>query len=542
MIVNRIQGLSEVLHFGLGGQATTVDADKTYVYDAFGVVTNETVVGIAGTNVLERFHDAFGRDAGYALNGVRRTTLAYDSATGRIASMGVWEGRAPSRPPSPFRWTYLPGSDLKESLAYPNGDVVRWEYEPRRDLVTLVSNGVHSSFRYAYDAAGRRIAKNDERYQYNPRGELVLSTNVVTGAEFAYRYDDIGNRLWSRELGTNCTYAANELNQYTDIVRGGVDEFPAFDLDGNQTNIVTSTGEWAVGYNGENRPIRWTRNADGTVVTMSYDIRGRRVTKNAEWFVYDGYLNIGQTVWDPTEPVATRPLVWLGEDGSAYFFHDGNKNVVDFVPTGVTPSACHYVYTPFGTDTGSVGDTDINPWRFRSESIDKLLKLTYYNYRHYDLRIGRWINRDPIELLDDESSIEEDSSTKSSYRRNEAEVRISLCYVFVSNMPSMRFDMQGLIDVLCTCISTAPSDGSEVGPKLNGNVCGAATLGTSFSSTHNWPCMAQPLFNDMDRIECFCAGRTCTQEIQYSCTERITKRQIHVYNWTVSGSKTSGCQ
>ena len=55
-------------------------------------------------------------------------------------------------------WTYLPGSDLKESLAYPNGDVVRWEYEPRRDLVTLVSNGVHSSFRYAYDAAGRRVS------------------------------------------------------------------------------------------------------------------------------------------------------------------------------------------------------------------------------------------------------------------------------------------------------------------------------------------------------------------------------------------------
>ena len=27
-------------------------------------------------------------------------------------------------------WTYLPGSDLKESLAYPNGDVVRWEYGP----------------------------------------------------------------------------------------------------------------------------------------------------------------------------------------------------------------------------------------------------------------------------------------------------------------------------------------------------------------------------------------------------------------------------
>lgn len=27
----------------------------------------------------------------------------------------------------------------------------------------------------AYDAAGRRVSKNDERYRYNPRGELILA-------------------------------------------------------------------------------------------------------------------------------------------------------------------------------------------------------------------------------------------------------------------------------------------------------------------------------------------------------------------------------
>ena len=109
------------------------------------------------------------------------------------------------------------------------------------------------------DAAGRRISKNDERYEYNARGELVLATNVSTGAEFAYCYDDIGNRQWSCEFGTNCVYVANELNQYTNIVRGGVAERSSFDLDGNQTNVVTATGEWSVEYNGENRPVLWRR-------------------------------------------------------------------------------------------------------------------------------------------------------------------------------------------------------------------------------------------------------------------------------------------
>ena len=146
-----------------------------------------------------------------------------------------------------------------------------------------------------------------------------------------FAYDDIGNRLWSCEFGTNTTYTANNLNQYTEIVRSGVTEHPAFDADGNQTDITTGTGRWLVEYNGENRPIRWIRPADGTMLEMAYDSRGRRVHSSGDTFVYDGYLNVGATVWDPTEPVATRPLVWLKDNNMAYYLHDGNKNVTDVV-------------------------------------------------------------------------------------------------------------------------------------------------------------------------------------------------------------------
>ena len=338
-------------------------------------------------------------------------------------------------------WTYLPGSDLKESLAYPNGDVVRWEYEPRRDLVTLVSNGVHSSFRYAYDAAGRRVSKDDERYRYNPRGELILATNVVTGAEFAYRYDDIGSRPWSRELGTNCTYAANEHNQYTNVVRGGVFELSAFDLDGNQTNLVTSTGEWSVEYNGENRPVRWTRNSDGTVVTMSYDIRGRRVTKNAERFVYDGYLNIGQTVWDPTEPVSTRPLCWIDVEGCSFLFHDARKNVSGILSNRML--TCHY--SPFG---GHLEDNGVRcPWRFSSEYTDEMLGLMYYNYRVLDSLSGRWMSRDPIEDVKEQlEAINEIESMAIPV----------VMYVYVSNDPISAYDRLGLDSPGCDGVGVIP--------------------------------------------------------------------------------------
>ena len=366
------------------------------------------------TNVVERHYDRFGRPVGISLNGERRTEIAYDEATGRIASMRV------AGADEPFRWEYEPGTDLKKTLRYPNGATVDWEYESNRDLVTLVANDVYSSYRYEYDAAGRRVAKNDERYEYNVRGELVGATNVSTGAEFAYCYDDIGNRQWSREFGTNCVYVANELNQYTNIVRGGVHEFSAFDLDGNQTNVVTATGEWAVEYNGENRPVLWRRKSDGVTIRMAYDRMGRRVMKNDKTFVYDGYLNISQTIWDPTEPIATRPLVWRGAEGNSLYFHDGSKNVVHFVPGSSMSTTRHFDYAPFGGVLDAEASDD-NCWRFSSEFADLDMSVTYYIYRCYNQVVGRWLSSDPVNEIAFQARLVPvaDDSDEYLYLRNE---------------------------------------------------------------------------------------------------------------------------
>ena len=103
--------------------------------------------------------------------------------------------------------------------------------------------------------------------------------------EYAYQYDDIGNRITSTDLGTNRTYTANSLNQYTLISNLCASVtlcdgfFPQFDDDGNQTLIQTATGVWSVQYNGENRPILWTGGTPSatTNIVMSFDRMGRRV-------------------------------------------------------------------------------------------------------------------------------------------------------------------------------------------------------------------------------------------------------------------------
>ena len=139
----------------------------------------------------------------------------------------------------------------------------------------------------------------------------------------------------------------NNFNQYT-----AIDSFtPQYDADGNQTLIKTSTGIWSVTYNAENRPVRWE--LGDTVVTMDFDRMGRRtfyketvagVVAQHHRFVYDNYLCVQKVdalnnnaqlnlfVWDPTEPIATRPLFTTGSGNRKFFYTcDGNKNVSELV-------------------------------------------------------------------------------------------------------------------------------------------------------------------------------------------------------------------
>ena len=253
-------------------------------------------------------------------------------------------------------------------------------------------------------------------YGYNEKSELTNAVAAVDAAYcYSYNFDDIGNSKTSSERGTNSVYTAIQLNQYT-----AVDDFtPTYDADGNETLVKTATGIWSVTYNSENRPILWenistnssTHNpTTPTLISMSYDRMGRRVTKNAQRFIYDGYLQIAnfelqtsniklQTfIWDPTEPVATRPLVWTNHQSPTtnFYTHDGNKNVSEVVAKNGDIVA-HYEYAPFGDLILQYGiSAAVNPWCFSSEYAENDTAMLCYNYRHCDIHLGRWINPDPI--------------------------------------------------------------------------------------------------------------------------------------------------
>ena len=175
-------------------------------------------------------------------------------------------------------------------------------------------------------------------------------------------------------------------------------------------------------------------------VTTSYDTHGRRATKKVttngsitlhQHYIYRGYLQLAccdltrsghpclwLLTWDPTQPIATRPLA-IRKDGTWYAYGwDLTKNICEvFGQHGYLRTA--YSYSPYGEVTA---DGDVTqPVQCSSEYNDTELALVYYNYRHYNPLDGRWIGRDLI-----------GENTENNL------------YEFVNNSSILRFDVLGM--------------------------------------------------------------------------------------------------
>ena len=177
----------------------------------------------------------------------------------------------------------------------------------------------------------------------------------------------------------------------------------------------------------------------------AYDSMGRRAYKKVtvdgtvtlhQRYIYRGYLQIAALdltrsihpalwfiTWDPTQPVATRPLsiringtwysaptrlasqgsrsqvcsrlgVWLLKSQPAYGW-DLTKTICElYGSNGYIRTA--YSYTPYGEVTGSANGV-YQPIQWSSELFDDELSLTYYNYRYYNHLSSCWLTRDLVE-------------------------------------------------------------------------------------------------------------------------------------------------
>ncbi len=416
-------------HLGQLTQVTDAAGVRTIGYNAFGEQETDSLLAGGVTHLITETRDAMGRSTGYVYSkdgSIQQTVTTSYGSDGRIATAGFLHGGVERQ----FSYAYLPGTNLLEQLTLPSNMTLTQSYEPQRDLLTgmLYKRGSTAVAQrsYTYDALGRPLTRTTSRngqtvndaFGYNTRSELTTAT--VNNGSYAYDYDNIGNRKTAQENAEEITgYQANALNQYAMLSVDDIADFiPSYDAAGNQTRVKTSTGIWAISYDAENRPTDFTSQAvDGTITTVhcEYDYMGRRATKQVttngsitlhQRYIYRGYLQIAALdltraahpalwyiTWDPTQPVATRPLA-IQKDGTWYTYGwDLTKNICEvYGHAGYVRTA--YTYAPYGEVT-SEGDV-IQPIQWSSEYNDTELGLVYYNYRHYNPGDGRWLGRDKI--------------------------------------------------------------------------------------------------------------------------------------------------
>ena len=415
-------------HLGQLTQLTDDSGVRTFTYNSYGEREIDSLVVDGDTHLVTELRDTFGRSTGYTYaknSSVLQTVSTSYGTDGRINSAGFLHGGAMKQ----FSYEYLQGTNLLHKLTKPNGMTLTLSYEAQRDLLTGMAyhrdNTLVVQREYTYDVLGRPSARTTSRqgnvvndsFIHNSRSELASAQ--VNGESYGYDYDNVGNRRMSMEAGDYAFYEANELNQYTDIAgmedEAEFDFTPVFDAEGNLTVIKTETGIWAAVYNAENRPVSFTNEATGTVVTCAYDSMGRRsfkkVTVNGtvtlhQRYLYRGYLQIAcidltrshhpglwLITWDPTQPVATLPMA-IQKDGTWYTYGlDLTKNVCEiFGSSGYISTT--YTYSPYGAVTTS--GTVTQPIQWSSEIADANIGLIYFNYRYYNSYDGRWINRDTM--------------------------------------------------------------------------------------------------------------------------------------------------
>ena len=328
-----------------------------YAYDLQGHCTNEWQNDFN----LTRYYDTLGRSTGYAINGTRQITIVYDTY-GRIATMRMAEGRSgvlTASNENEFVWSYLPNTDLKASLQYPNGLTASWAYDANNQLLQVCNatpTNVISQFDYTYDAAGRRTAITKtgsafgdlsgsiDAYTYNARSELTSARRTkngqpVPGFSEDFDYDPIGNRRSSatyNEKGETqtSTYQANNLNQYTQrttpgyaAVRGEADpnatvtvnENPAFRLGSYYfgSDLFDNTASSGFANLETYATLAQTAaNGEETEDLVSSTTNQVYLAQSSETFAYDedGNQTLITTktgLWRVTYNGENRPILWV---------------------------------------------------------------------------------------------------------------------------------------------------------------------------------------------------------------------------------------
>lgn len=364
--------LVNVVGAQLSGSTTTFDLNQTFAYDAAGRLKRAR----QGDQWVDFTYDAAGRTLSKTFSNGSTCTLAYDDDN-RVTSI-QWSGPVPA------------------------------------------------SYTYTYDAVGNRISATETgspqgpftwQYQVDALNRLVQA--VVNGSvTTTWRLDAVGNILEQDQSDstagtqTRQLFAVNSKDQVT--ARGQAPY--VWDADGNLVSKTLAQGTKTTTYtwDAEDHLIGITF-PDGTTEQNAYDGDGRRVQTINRQGVTTVFEWSGGDLLDEDAPDGTPRMRYLVTGGvvqgarqgaNQYVFQTDSLCSVRQVVDGSGAKVASYDFQPYGAQQGTALDAGVSPevtaCRFSGGlgvRYDQSSGLYYMRARWYDPYLGRFVSRDPLDLV-----------------------------------------------------------------------------------------------------------------------------------------------
>ena len=437
----------------------------TYNYDALGRITNRAIDGVAEqltydalgrvtgiTNALGSFTNTYLRatallTTNFCPNG-KTTVFSYLGVTNDQRLAEIWNQNVGGSTLSKFDYGYdalgqITNWTQQVDNTATNVQVI--QYDPVNQLLAVTVHGntvagaILQQYAYGYDASGNRtteqigsgnggntpVAISQSTYNANNQvtsrtggtGQMLFaggtskpSTVTVAGNAATVNHQTTNFTAYAAvSSGTNVVpvvatdYSANvTTNKYQVVVtNNGVAKTITFDLNGNETSVVTATSTNIYQWDAANRLVSITGPTNQSLFT--YDGVGRRMQivelTNGVAYSTNRYLWTGLHLTEQRTVAGTVAKRFFdgGEQisGTNYYFTRDHLGSVREMLDAAGNLQVRYDYDPYGRQTKLSGNMD-SDFGYTGDFYHAISGLCLTLFRAYDADFGRWLSRDPL--------------------------------------------------------------------------------------------------------------------------------------------------
>ena len=305
-----------------------------------------------------------------------------------------------------------------KDIHYGNGVTTSYAYDGDGNLSSLETRTADQtllSFTYQYDGNGNRTAKAgnqvsavtgggitlgscalDISYRYDVRGQLLEERR--NGASVCYAYDRAGNRIRKTDEKGELHYLYNEKNQLMqEVGNEGAKRF-TYDKQGGIIKEESLTRIRQFTYNSRHQQTR-VETETGDVQENRYDAEGLRFEllengRRTSFVYHNGELLYREgREGAPTSYRLGAGIEAFQREEETYYYHQDEQLSTALITDEIVGIRNGYQYDAFGNELDSIEQLP-NHIRYTGQQYDDLTGQYYLRARYYNPELGRFMQED----------------------------------------------------------------------------------------------------------------------------------------------------